>query len=82
MYPIMLPGPNTSNDGFSSFRNPDDFSPERQGTPPDRLGWLFVRFLEVISDNWNALRGRHEAPASCAGLGDAPLPSEPGLTSR
>jgi hypothetical protein len=58
MYPVMLPGTTHDNNGFSSFRNPDNLFPEQQGTPPDRLGVLFIRILETLSDQWDAVRRR------------------------
>ena len=77
MYPIMLPGNNTESNGFTSFRNPDGLFPKQQGTPPDRLGVLFVRLLEALEDGWNDLRRgrRHSTPGpiqeDSAASGDA-----------
>lgn len=58
MYPVLLPGAPHDNDGVSASRNPDNFFPTRQGTPPDRLGVLFIRVLEFLADGWEAARGR------------------------
>jgi hypothetical protein len=63
MYPAMIPGSPHDNDGFSSFRNPDDFFPKRRGTPPDRLGVLFIRILETVSDQWEAVGRRRTRTA-------------------
>lgn len=62
MYPVMLPGPGRDDRGFSSFRNPDDLFRERQGIPPDRIGWLYVRLLELLSDGRDAVRRKKPAP--------------------
>lgn len=56
MYPVMLPGDPHDNDGFSSFRNPDGFLPERRGAPPDPIGRGYIRLLELIADWWDSFR--------------------------
>lgn len=58
MYPIMLPGTVKDDPGITTYRNPDDLFPDRQGTPPDRIGVLYIRLLERLEDSWNAIRHR------------------------
>jgi hypothetical protein len=79
MYPVMIPGSPHDNDGFSSYRNPDDFFPTRQGTPPDRLGVLFIRILETLSDRWEAVRGRKTREAQDVPAQSQPSPNTPPL---
>ena len=82
MYPVMLPGNVYEDNGFSSYRNPDGLFPERHGTPPDPLGSRFVRFLERLTDAWDALRrpadvvhGRPERGEPGTALSDPAVPT-------
>lgn len=79
MYPVMLPGTPRDDQSVSTFRNPDGHFPQQVGTPPDRIGVLFVRILELLADGWNAVhrpRRRQEAQQSaCADMPDGCLSS-------
>lgn len=82
MYPVMLPGSPGESDGFSSYRNPDQLFPERQGTPPDPVGSLYVRFLERLTDAWDALTRRAHGLNTEERHGEGPKTAAPAAPTR
>lgn len=82
MYPVMLPGPVHDDNGFSSFRNPDQLFPERQGTAPDGIGRLYVRLLEFVSDAWDEFRRSAKLREGGAKPVDADPTTDPAFQRR